>query len=111
MCSLFLVYSLLHHTLLPNTVIRKKLLQHLTACGVPVNDLRSQLSNSGTPVAQRFAKTDNIISITLKVGMMVIMPGQLMHCVNPVSSGDVRICIANNMNLRRKVQLTVACEL
>jgi len=55
----------------------------------------------------RFYKGAGQFSISPEVGMMVIIPNYLMHWVNPVSSGDVRICIANNMQLRKKNPLPV----
>lgn len=53
----------------------------------------------------RYFKAGNIVAISPEVGMMVVMPGYLMHWTNPVSEGDSRICIANNMNLIPKNSL------
>lgn len=53
------------------------------------------------------SKNSDIFTISPEVGMMVIVPGSLLHWAIPVSSGDARVCIANNMNLVRKSPLEV----
>ncbi len=57
---------------------------------------------------RKFSNADNEVSISPEPGIMVIMPNFLLHWVNPVSSGDVRICIANNLNFRKKVPIAVS---
>ncbi len=47
-------------------------------------------------------------AITPEVGMMVLIPCFLGHWVNPVSEGDRRICIANNMTLSRRAPIGVS---
>jgi hypothetical protein len=49
------------------------------------------------PVQLRFAKSENIVSITPETGMMVIMPNYLLHWACPIYEGDEKVCIANNL--------------
>jgi hypothetical protein len=51
---------------------------------------------------------DSTHSISPEPGMMVLIPCFLGHWVNPVSQGDKRICIANNLTLTRKVPLGIS---
>ena len=50
----------------------------------------------------RLTRAAKTMSISPEPGMMIIMPSWAMHWVNPVSAGDQRICIANNMNFRKR---------
>jgi hypothetical protein len=56
----------------------------------------------------RAEKSEPTYAITPQAGMMVIIPGYLCHWTNPVSDGDRRICIANNMTLVPKNRRVVS---
>lgn len=49
-----------------------------------------------------FLKSSSIFSVAPEPGLMVIIPNHLLHWVNPVSEGDVRISIANNLMFVKK---------
>ena len=55
----------------------------------------------------RAEKSEASYAIKPQAGMMVIIPSFLCHWVNPVSDGDRRISIANNMKLIPKIRRAV----
>ncbi|MCA3176100.1 MAG: hypothetical protein ING36_11285 [Burkholderiales bacterium] len=57
------------------------------------------------------AKEAPVVSITPEPGMMVLMPNYLVHWVNPVAEGDVRICIANNLTFTPREPIGISVVL
>ena len=56
----------------------------------------------------RAEKSEASYAIKPQPGMMVIIPSYLCHWVNPVSGGDRRISIANNMKLVPKASRAIS---
>jgi hypothetical protein len=66
--------------------------------------------NTAPMFPRQFTKDAKLThAISPEPGTMVILPGRLMHWVNPVSEGDRRICVANNFDFKTRHSVGLPC--